>query len=73
MMHIGEMFLWSTGPVFCGSDNFAGTLVDISFMIIAQEGLARMLIRICKIFNCNFKASFLILLSMWLVITENKI
>ena len=36
-------------PAFCASDNFAGTLVDIHFMINGQERLARMLIRVCKI------------------------
>ena len=47
--------------------------MDITFMIIGQEGLTGMLIRVYKIFNCNIKASLFMLLSMWLVIAENEI
>ena len=53
------------------TDNFVATFVNIRFMIISRERLARMLIRVSKIFNC--KASFRMLLSMWLVIAEKEL
>ena len=56
---------------FCARDNFAGTFVNIRFMIFGQERLACLLIHICKIFNCQ--GSFKMLLSMWLVIVENDL
>ena len=38
---------------FCASDHFTGTFVNIRFMIIGQERLARMLIRVFKNINCQ--------------------
>ena len=56
---------------FCARDNFTGTFVNIRFMIFVRERLACMLIRVCKIFNCQ--GSLKMLQSMWLVIVENDL
>ena len=68
------MFFEVRGRIFLASDNVQGTFVGFRFMLftkVLMKELARILIRVHKIFNC--RVSFKILLLMCLAILEKKL
>ena len=66
---------WSLkcGVVFFASDTFQAAFVDFPFMMFTKvliKEFARILIYVCKIFNCGMSSKTLLL--MYLVIVEKK-